>query len=162
MDAVALGDVDPAAHAYPAVQFPVQAGVVKPPEAPYRPALHSPEQKGLLKPLEAPYWPMAQGVQVPEDSGLNCPAGHSCVVALVDPGGQAYPGAQGPVQAAEPMPPVAPYRPAAQSVHVAAPAREYLPAGHRLAVALVDPAGQACPATQLPEQAAVDRPVVAP
>jgi hypothetical protein len=70
----AVGDVLPAAQANPAVQFPVQDGVVKPPVAPYFPASHSPEQLELLSPLEAPYKPGAQGAQVPALPTLNSPA----------------------------------------------------------------------------------------
>jgi hypothetical protein len=59
-------------------------------------------------------------------------------------------------------PAVEPYRPAIQSVHTPAPAREYLPAGHWLAVAEVDPAPHAYPAVHVPLHAAVDRPAVVP
>ena len=52
--------------------------------------------------------------------------------------------------------------PAGQGVQEGALAREYVPAGHRDAVALVDPGGQAYPAAQLPEQAAEKRLLWAP
>ncbi len=48
---------------------------------------------------------------------------------------------------------VDPKDPAGQGVQAPAPAREYVPAPHLTDVALVLPAGQACPAMQLPEQA---------
>ncbi len=91
-----------------------------------------------------------------------CPAGHWDVVGDVDPAGQAYPDVQGPEQAAVVRPATAPYAPPGQGLHTPATAREYVPAGHMDVVELVDPAGQAYPAVQLPEQDAVVRPVVAP
>ncbi len=47
-------------------------------------------------------------------------------------------------------------------MHADAPAKEYLPALQKDTVAFVDPAGQAYPEVQLPEQDAVVRPVEAP
>ncbi len=103
---------------------------------------------------------------------------------LVDPPGQAYPAVHDPLHAEavrpeeEPYRPVGqgpehnevdtsrpgelPKRPAGQAVHDTEPAREYFPTGHTAAVELVDPAGQAYPAVQLPEHAAVDRAAVLP
>jgi hypothetical protein len=97
---------------------------------------------------------------------------------LVDPGGQAYPGAQGPthpaldtpltlpnrpashgaVQAAVASPGLPPYRPTGQSVQVPAAAREYRPAGQMAAVGLTDPATQAYPAVHGPLQPASTAP----
>ena len=57
---------------------------------------------------------------------------------------------------------MAPNKPATQSVQAPAPAREYFPATHWDAVADADPAGQAYPAVQLPEQAAEVRPEAEP
>ena len=51
-----------------------------------------------------------------------------------------------------------PYRPAAQSTHTLAPAREYFPAGHANAVGLVDPAAHTYPPLQLPEHPDDDTP----
>lgn len=45
--------------------------------------------------------------------------------------------------------------PAGQALHTQAPAREYCPAGHTAAVALMDPATHTYPALQLPVQAGV-------
>jgi hypothetical protein len=47
-------------------------------------------------------------------------------------------------------------------VHDPAPARENLPTGHVACVALVEPAGQACPAEQGPLQDALGKADVAP
>ncbi len=59
-------------------------------------------------------------------------------------------------------PGVDPKVPAGQSVHTPAPAREYLPAGHWLAVAVVEPTAHTYPAVHGPLHAAVDRPAVEP
>jgi hypothetical protein len=71
----------------------------------------------------------------------------------VDPGGQYDPDTgQGPVQELLVAPDCAPYRPAGQGTQAADAAGEYVPGGHRYAVALVEPAGQAYPARHGPEQ----------
>jgi len=121
-------------------------------------------------------------VQDPAPAREYWPAGQAVAVALVDPAGQAYPAVQLPVQdgvvrpvvepkvpagqgdvhAATPTPAEDPYLPAAQEVHVPAAARLYVPGGQMDAVALVDPAGQAYPARQLPLQAAVAKPGLDP
>ncbi len=100
---------------------------------------------------------------------------------LVEPAGQAYPPWHGPeqdavvapeepqvpalhkpVHAADVRPDTFPYLPPGQLAHALAPDKLYCPAGHKTAVELVDPSGQAYPAEQLPEQPAVTSPVVAP
>jgi hypothetical protein len=103
-------------------------------------------------------------------------------VAVVLPGGQAYPGrhapsqsddvapsddpnlpgAHGPLHDGVPMPVEAPYRPGAQAVHVAAPEVLKVPAWHTATDALVEAAGHAKPAVQGPLQPALVRPGVAP
>jgi hypothetical protein len=61
------------------------------------------------------------------------------------------------------MPAVAPYRPAGHGVQVPAPLKLYWPAGHKTAVALVLPAGQAYPAVHdTPEHVGAVRPVELP
>jgi hypothetical protein len=138
--AVAL--VDPAMHAYPALQLSVQDATGMAGVAPNRPA--------------------AQEKHTPAPDRLYLPAGHVAAVALVDPAMHAYPAVQLSVQEATGMAGVAPYRPAAQEMHTPAPDRLYFPGGHVAAVALVDPAMHAYPAVQLPLHAAVGRPVVDP
>ncbi len=86
MHAVAL--VDPATQAYPAVQLPEQAVVVRPAVAPYKPAAH--------------------GLHVPAAPRLNVPGAQTTAVALVDPSGQAYPGLQPPEQDGTDRPAAAP------------------------------------------------------
>jgi len=73
-DAVRL--VDPATHAYPALQFPLQLADVRPADAPYRPAL--------------------QTVHKPAPGKLYCPAPQIDAVEFVDPAGHAYPALQLP------------------------------------------------------------------
>jgi hypothetical protein len=73
-----------------------------------------------------------------------------------------HPGLQLPEHDAVPTPGDDPNLPAGQMVQVPALAREYWPAGHMNAVALVDAATQAYPAGQDPEQPAVVCPDVAP
>ena len=101
-------------------------------------------------------------MHTPAPATLNRPAGHIATVAFVDPATHAYPAAHDPLQLAEPMAAVLPYRPAAQSTHTLVPAREYLPAGHVEAVGLVDPAAHTYPALQLPEHPGDDRPATDP
>jgi hypothetical protein len=81
---------------------------------------------------------------------------------LVDPAGQAYPGVHSPEHAAVVRPGVEPKVPPGQSTHAAAPASEYRPTVHRVAVALMDPAGQAYPGVHVPVHVDSVSPVVAP
>ena len=87
---------------------------------------------------------------------LYCPAGHTTAVALVDPGGHAYPAAQPPLHAADGRAPVDPKVPPGQATQAPNPGRLYVPATHATAVGLVEPAGHAYPALQLPVHAAAD------
>jgi hypothetical protein len=154
----AVLDVDPAAHAYP--------------------ALHSPEHAADVRPSDDPKVPAGHSVHTPAPDTLYRPATHWAAVALVDPAGHAYPAVHIPLQADEIRPDVAPnvpaghrpehaavispealpYRPAPQAVHDAALPRLNVPGAHGTAVALVDPAGQAYPALQRPLHPAVARP----
>ena len=68
----AVEEVDPAAHAYPAVQFPEQAAVV------------------MLAFI--PYWPAEQLEHTPAPSKLYVPAGHSAQMVL--PPGENSPAGQ--------------------------------------------------------------------
>ncbi len=160
--AAAVGRKEPGAHAYPALQLPVQRALVMPDTAPYRPA--------------------AQLLQTPAPPKLYCPAGHTIAVALVQPAAHACPALHSPVHDDDTRPlmapyvpaghgavhaavdraGVAPYRPAAQLLQMPAPSRLYCPAGQMAAVALVDPATQKYPAAQLPLQLTDGRPAVAP
>ena len=100
------------------------------------------------------------------------PAPHRTALAFVDPAGHAYPGAHGPLQLLVIAPVTSPYRPAShgplqpavalpltlpyspalQATHTLAPVKLYCPALHCTAVAFVDPAGHAYPATHVPLQ----------
>ena len=159
----AVGLVDPGTQAYPAVQLPEQVGAVAPAVAPYLPAAHGPEQAAEVRDDTLPYKPAAQSVQAGAAPTENLPGAQGTAVELVLPAGHAYPGAHapvqedttapgvepyrppshGPVQAAVGRPDVAPYRPGPQSRHRPDPVGAYLPAGHRVTVALVLFAGQA-------------------
>jgi hypothetical protein len=158
----AVADVEPAGQAYPALQFPEQAAVVRPVVAPYLPALHGPEHTDDVNAVAMPYCPAGQLVHVAAPAPLYCPVGHTKAVADVDGEGQECPAVQAPVQVATAMGAVAPNHPAGQSMHNDAPARLYRPRAHRVAVGDTDPAGQEYPAVQLPEQAAVVSPATAP
>ena len=94
-------------------------------------------------------------MQDAEPLTLNVPTAHTTAVADVLPAAHAYPAVQLPLHDAVVSPGVAPYRPAPHAVHTAAPPKLYVPAGHRYAVALVDPAGHAYPGAQAPEHAMV-------
>ena len=65
---------------------------------------------------------------------------------------QYTPGLHSPLQFATVVRTVVPYRPGAQPEHTPAPALLYRPAGHAVAVPLVEPAGHAYPAVQVPVQ----------
>ncbi len=109
---------------------------------------------------------------------LYRPGGHCTAVRVTEPAGHAYPAAHSPLhsgavrpgsapnrppghsplQFAVPSADALPNRPAGQALQVPAPGREYVPAAHTVAVALVDPAGHACPALQGPLHRAVLKP----
>jgi hypothetical protein len=178
--AVAL--VDPAGQAYPALHGPIHWAEVCAAALPNRPAVQLPLQADVPIAAVEPYRPATQSVHTDAPPKENLPAGHTLAEALVDAAGQMYPAVQVNEHAALVNPSVEPYTPGGQSVQAPAPAREYFPATHCDAVALVDPAGQAYPAVhapthwavvwatalpkrpaaQLPVQAAVVRPAVAP
>jgi hypothetical protein len=106
--------------------------------------------------------PALQLVHTPAPPTLNLPSGHISAVALVDPATQKYPAVQLPLHAALDISFTPPYVPAGHALHEPAPPTLYCPAAHIAAVPLVDPAGQAYPALQLPLHPALDRPAVAP
>ncbi len=107
--------------------------------------------------------PAAQLLQLSAPPRLYCPGGHCTAAGTTEPAGQAYPRSQAPLhsgvvrpawlpkrppghsplQFAVPSAVVLPNLPAAQSRQMPVPAREYVPAGHATAVALVDPSGHA-------------------
>ena len=88
MDAIELELVDPAGHAYPALQLP--------------------EHPADAIAAVLPYSPAVQLVQLPAPVRLYWPARHVTAVALVDPAGHAYPAAQFPEQEDEARPEVPP------------------------------------------------------
>jgi hypothetical protein len=162
MHTAAVAFVDPAAHAYPALQGPLHAGLDRPLAAPYRPGL--------------------QLLQVPTPPTLYWPGPQMVAVALVDPGAQAYPALHGPLHAGLDRPLAAPYLPAGhdplqaavgspvvlpntpalQLVQAPDPPNANRPTGHMDAVALVDPDTQKYPAVQLPLQPALPMAAIAP
>jgi hypothetical protein len=127
--------VDPAGHAYPAGHSKVQT---------------------LVSPLPPLYVPAGQSLQAPAPASAYLPAGHFFNVPDVDPAGHSYPAEHGHEHRADVRPVADPNRPGGHNVQVAAAAREYCPAGHTLAVADVDPAGQLYPALQGPLQVEED------
>jgi hypothetical protein len=155
--------VDPAMHAYPALQLASQDGVVRPDVDPNRPTAQGPLQLALGMADTAPYRPALQLVHTPALTRLYVPLGHTAAVALIDPATHAYPALQlpshvgdvrpdtdpkrpashGPLQVALGMADTAPYRPALQLLHILAPERLYVPGGHSNAVEFVDPAAHA-------------------
>lgn len=94
----AVAEVEPGAHAYPAVQVPEQVDTTSPLEAPNVPAGHWPVQLGVVRAGRKPYRPGAQAVQPPAPAVAYHPAGHIAAVALVEAGGHAYPASQTPEQ----------------------------------------------------------------
>jgi hypothetical protein len=160
MDAVAL--VDPATHAYPAVQLAVQLDTDRPDTDPYRPVSQGPLQAAVDMAVVAPNSPALQLVQTPAPTRLNVPTGHVTAVARMDTGGQAKPGAHAPEHPGSAIAVEAPYRPAAQSLHIGAPERLYVPTGQGNAVPLVDPAGQKYPGLHGPSHPEVTAPPLDP
>jgi hypothetical protein len=84
--AVAL--VDPAGHAYPAVQLPEQAAVVRPEVSPYVPAGHAPEHLAVLRRAASPNVPCGHRVQALEAGRLYLPTGQGSAVADTEAGRQ--------------------------------------------------------------------------
>jgi hypothetical protein len=80
--------VEPAGHAKPAEQFPVQVLADSPDVLPYTPAGHGPEQTAEVRATLLPYCPAGQSVQEAAPAGLYFPRGHAKAVLLVDPAGQ--------------------------------------------------------------------------
>ncbi len=81
---------------------------------------------------------------------------------LEEAAGHAKPALQNPVQEELDSPARDPYSPAAQSEHDPAAPKLYLPAGHVVAVELVELAGQAYPGEHAPSQLEFVCPGVAP
>jgi hypothetical protein len=155
---VAVALVLPAGHQYPGAQGPLQAVVVAPVDAPKVPAGQGAVQAAVVRAVTAPNTPAGQLVHVAAPPGLYVPKGHAAAAPLVDPAGQAYPGAQDPVQDAVPSAGVDPNSPAGHREQALAPGPLYDPGPQGSAVAMVEPALQAYPALHRPEQEADVRP----
>ncbi len=93
----------PGGQAYPAGHGPLQAAVVSPPVAPYSPGAHPVHSHAPTREYR--------------------PEGHIWEVGLGDPGGHAYPGLHSPVHDDVDSPGVDPYRPASQGPVQAAEVR---------------------------------------
>ena len=109
----AVGDVEPAAHAYPALHWPEHAGDVAPVVLPYSPAGQLPLHAALVRPVASPKVPAAQDVHTLAPPVLKVPGGQMEAVAFGDPRGHAYPGSQLPLHVLADCP-IAPHRPASQ------------------------------------------------
>ena len=81
--------MDPATHAYPALQFPLHSAVVRLGRAPYFPAGHRLVQLALGRPEVAPYRPAAQSVQLAAPVTLYFPGVQMAAVADADPAAHA-------------------------------------------------------------------------
>ncbi len=140
----AVGDVEPAAHAYPALHWPEHAEDVAPVALPNSPAGQLPLHAALVRPVALPKVPTGQDVHDPAPPVLKVPSGQVEAVAFGDPKGHAYPGAHGPSQVLAVAPPSAkrprshgpehwddarpaeaPYRPGSQLEHADAPTPLY-------------------------------------
>jgi hypothetical protein len=84
-----VGIVDPATHAYPALQLPLHPALDKPPTKPYRPAGQGPLHAAVVNADVKPNKPATQSVQNPAPAMEYLPAGHTTAEALVLPMGQA-------------------------------------------------------------------------
>jgi hypothetical protein len=83
----ALAITEPAAHAYPAVQFPEQSDVLLPP-VPNVPAGHAAVQLEDGSAVVFPYRPAGHCWHADAPKGLHWPTPQAMAVALVDPAGQ--------------------------------------------------------------------------
>ena len=142
----------PAGQVNPAEHSPLHPALVSPDVDPNVPAGHGPLHDALPSPADDPYSPGAQSTHAADPTVLYRPSGHNAAVGVTDPATHAYPAEHCPLQAAEVIPAVDPYNPAGQGVHDPAPLRLKVPAGHKDVTGLVEPAGHAYPAAQLPEQ----------
>jgi hypothetical protein len=87
MDAVP--EVDPATQAYPAVQLPEQAEVVRPVVLPKVPAGQGAVQLEVVNRLVFPNLPLRHGVHDPKPAKLYDPGAQATAVALVLAAGHA-------------------------------------------------------------------------
>ena len=78
--------VDPAIHAYPAVQLPEHSGDDRPAVDPKRPAGHGAVQLALGMPVVDPYRPAAQSLHSPDPDTLYFPTGHTTAIADTEDG----------------------------------------------------------------------------
>lgn len=128
---------------------------------PNRPARHASEQLAVVSARLLPKRPGGQSSHTPPPPTLNFPAAHATGVALVDPGGHAYPGAhgpahdgdvrpvtfpnlpltQGPLQAMDPVAGALPKRPRGHALQTEAAPALYFPGSQGTEVAFVEPAG---------------------
>ena len=113
--------VDPATHAYPALQLPEHVDATNPVEFPYEPPSHRPLHAAVDRPVVDPYTPAEHVVHAPAPATLNRPTEHIAAAAVVDPDPQKYPAVQGAEHAAMLRPVALPYRPAEQLLHTLAP-----------------------------------------
>jgi hypothetical protein len=169
-----VGVTEPRGHQYPSAQLPEQLLLIRPDVAAQRPAAHAwgdddpstqymvqghtSVHRGLLVAGNRPNRPAAHGLHNDAPSTLYVPAGQATAVALVDPGGHAYPAVQGPEHELLVSALALPNTPPGHGVHNDAPPRLYVPTGQATAEALVDPGGHAYPAVQGPRQDASARP----
>ena len=86
MDAVAF--VDPATHAYPALQFPLHAADDRPGAPPYRPAAHADVHAAVVRPVTFPKRPTGQSTHSPHPDTLYRPTLQMLAVAVTDPATQ--------------------------------------------------------------------------
>ncbi len=123
IDAVAL--VDPATHANPALQLPLQLADDIAAVAPYRPAAHADVHAAVVSPVVFPNRPAGQSTHTPAPDKLYRPTPHTAAVGVVDRATQKYPAVQFPLHVALVSPATPPNTPAGQSTHTSAPDKLY-------------------------------------
>jgi hypothetical protein len=126
-----LAVVDPAGHAYPALQ--VMHDVA--PATAKLPAAHNAVGGSATTDPAGHAYPALQFEHDVAPATAKRPAGHKAAdgLAVVDAAGHAYPAVQLPLHPAACKPCVSPYLPAGQSVQLlAAVADEYRPAAHKV------------------------------
>ena len=123
IDAVAL--VDPATHANPASQLPLQLADDIAAVAPYRPAAHADVHAAVVSPVVFPNRPAGQSTHTLAPDKLYRPTPHTAAVGVVERATQKYPAVQFPLHVALVSPATPPNTPAGQSTHTPAPDKLY-------------------------------------
>lgn len=132
--------------------------MIWPSTSPNHPGRHGPEHWEVVRADSPPKRPGGHAVQLPLADVLYLPMGQGIPSWDVDCRGHWKPAGQGPEHWGVVRPPMAPNTPGGHAVHTPAPPVLKNPAGHRDAVAEVDPPGHEYPGEHSPLQEDVSAP----